>query len=55
MDMVLLGVESEKSDREIVQEANKWLAESGATVGAVLNKTRQYVPERLQQEFLGNK
>jgi uncharacterized protein involved in exopolysaccharide biosynthesis/Mrp family chromosome partitioning ATPase len=55
MDMVLLVVESEKSDREIVQEAKTWLAESGATVGAVLNKTRQYVPERLQQEFLGNK
>jgi uncharacterized protein involved in exopolysaccharide biosynthesis/Mrp family chromosome partitioning ATPase len=55
MDMVLLVVESEKSDREVVQQANIWLAESGATVGAVLNKTRQYIPARLHQEFLGNK
>jgi len=55
MDMVLLVVESEKTDREVVQQANIWLAESGATVGAVLNKTRQYVPERLHQEFLSDR
>jgi Mrp family chromosome partitioning ATPase len=55
MDMTLLVVESEKTGREVVQQANTWLAESGATVGAVLNKTRQYVPERLHQEFLGDK
>ena len=55
MDMVLLVVESEKNDREVVQQANTWLAESGATVGAVLNKTRQYVPKRLHQEFLHDK
>jgi uncharacterized protein involved in exopolysaccharide biosynthesis/Mrp family chromosome partitioning ATPase len=55
MDMVLLVVESEKTGREVVQQANTWLAESGATVGAVLNKTRQYVPERLHQEFLSDK
>ena len=55
MDMVLLVVESEKSNREVVQQANTWLTESGATVGAVLNKTRQYVPQRLHQEFLSDK
>ena len=55
MDMVLLVVESEKSDREVVQQANTWLAESGATVGAVLNKTRRYVPARLHKEFLNDK
>ncbi|HEX7617923.1 MAG TPA: CpsD/CapB family tyrosine-protein kinase, partial [Verrucomicrobiae bacterium] len=55
MDMVLLVVESEKTGIELVQQANTWLAESGATVGAVLNKTRQYVPERLHQEFLSDK
>jgi uncharacterized protein involved in exopolysaccharide biosynthesis/Mrp family chromosome partitioning ATPase len=54
MDMVLLVVESEKTDRELVLQANTWLAESGATVGAVLNKTYKYVPERLHQEFLGD-
>jgi hypothetical protein len=55
MDMTLLVVESEKTGIEVVQKANTWLAESGATVGAVLNKTRQYVPERLHQEFLSDK
>jgi uncharacterized protein involved in exopolysaccharide biosynthesis/Mrp family chromosome partitioning ATPase len=55
MDMVLLVVESEKTNREVVQQASTWLTESGATVGAVLNKTRQYVPERLHQEFLSDK
>ena len=55
MDMVLLVVESEKSDREVVAQANHWLAESGATVGAVLNKTRRHVPARLHQEFLSEK
>ena len=55
MDMTLLVVESEKTDREVVQQANTWLAESGATVGAVLNKTRRYIPKRLQQEFLSDK
>lgn len=55
MDMVLLVVESEKTGLEVVQQANTWLAESGATVGAVLNKTRQYVPKRLHQEFLSDK
>jgi Mrp family chromosome partitioning ATPase len=54
MDMVFLVVESEKTGREVAQQANTWLAESGATVGAVLNKTRQYVPERLHQEFLSD-
>ena len=33
MDMTLLVVESEKSDREVVQQAKTWLAESGATSG----------------------
>ena len=55
MDMVLLVVEAEKSDSEVVKQANTWLAESGATVGAVLNKTRQYVPKQLHQEFLNDK
>ena len=52
MDMVLLVVESEKSDREMVQQAKTWLNESGATVGAVLNKTRRYIPARLHQSFM---
>ena len=54
MDMVLLVVESEKTDGEAVQHAKDRLVESGATVGAVLNKTRQYIPKRLHQEFPGD-
>lgn len=53
MDMVLLVVESEKNDRDMVQRATSLLGESGAHVGVVLNKTRNYVPARLHQEFLG--
>jgi polysaccharide biosynthesis transport protein len=52
MDMVLLVVESEKNDREVVQGACALLAESKAHVGVVLNKTRTYVPARLQQELM---
>jgi succinoglycan biosynthesis transport protein ExoP len=51
MDMIMLVVESEKTDREIVQQVNTWLGESGANIGAVLNKTRKYVPEKLHQDF----
>jgi uncharacterized protein involved in exopolysaccharide biosynthesis/Mrp family chromosome partitioning ATPase len=55
MDMTLLVVESEKTSREAVEQANAWLKEVGATVGVVLNKTRQYVPKRLHQEFVNGK
>lgn len=52
MDMVLMVVESEKTDRDLVQRASSLLAESGTHVGVVLNKTRRYVPQRLQQDAL---
>jgi len=51
MDMVLLVVESEKTSREVVKRASHLLAESKANVSVVLNKTRNYVPRRLQQEI----
>ena len=54
MDMVLMVVESEKNDREIVQGACNLLADSKAHVGVVLNKTRTYVPSRLQQELMSS-
>jgi uncharacterized protein involved in exopolysaccharide biosynthesis/Mrp family chromosome partitioning ATPase len=54
MDMVLLVVESEKTDRDLVQRATNLLAQSNAHVGAVLNKTKNYVPSALHQEYLGN-
>ncbi|MGH7995357.1 MAG: hypothetical protein ACREFX_03295, partial [Opitutaceae bacterium] len=53
MDMVLLVVESEKTDRDIAKQAAALLAESRAPVGAILNKNREYGPSRAHQEFLG--
>lgn len=50
MDMVLLVLESEKTDRDAVKRAAALLSESKAKVGTILNKTQRYVPERLQQE-----
>ena len=55
MDMTLLVVESEKTNRDILSHANTWLVEAGATVGVVLNKTRRYIPGRLHQELPGDK
>lgn len=54
MDMVLLVIESEKTNRDLVQRATALLAESKAHVGAVLNKTQTYVPSQLHQDNLGN-
>ena len=53
MDMVLLVVESEKDDRDIVRQAVGLLSASTAHVGAVLNKTRNYLPSKRHHEFLG--
>ncbi len=51
MDMVLLVVESEKDQREAIRRATVLLTESNATVSAVLNKNRSYVPAWLHQEM----
>jgi uncharacterized protein involved in exopolysaccharide biosynthesis len=54
MDMVLLVIEAEKTNQDVVKRVNQLLAESKATVGTVLNKTRNYVPPRLHLEFWDN-
>jgi len=54
MDMVLLVIESEKTDRDLVQRATSLLAGSKAHVGAVLNRLHTYVPLQLHQEYLNN-
>jgi succinoglycan biosynthesis transport protein ExoP len=51
MDMVLLVVESEKSDREVVKRATTLLSEAKINLAIVLNKRRSYVPRLLQQEL----
>jgi Mrp family chromosome partitioning ATPase len=53
MDMVLLVVESEKTDREVAQQAAALLSESRTNLAVVMNKSRSYVPRRLLQEFGG--
>jgi Mrp family chromosome partitioning ATPase len=50
MDMVLLILESEKTKQRTAQRANELLHESRANVATVLNKCRNYVPERLSHE-----
>jgi Mrp family chromosome partitioning ATPase/uncharacterized protein involved in exopolysaccharide biosynthesis len=52
MDMVLLVIESGKSEREAVKRASSLLAESKANVAAVLNKNRTYVPRWLHRDAL---
>jgi succinoglycan biosynthesis transport protein ExoP len=51
MDMMLLVIESEKTDREVVKAAAILLSESKANIGVILNKSRTYVPRRLHQEL----
>ena len=51
MDLVLLVVEAQKTDRDAVKRAAALLGETGANVNVVLNKTRTYVPAWLHQEL----
>jgi uncharacterized protein involved in exopolysaccharide biosynthesis/Mrp family chromosome partitioning ATPase len=51
MDMVLMVIESEKTNRDVLEQANSLLAESNVSVKAVLNKYRPYAPRWLHQEL----
>jgi uncharacterized protein involved in exopolysaccharide biosynthesis/Mrp family chromosome partitioning ATPase len=51
MDMVLMVVEAERTGQDLARRAHTLLQESKANVTAVLNKKRDYVPERLRQEL----
>jgi len=51
MDMVFMVVESEKTDRDVVKRATAMLTETKANVGIILNKGRNYVPRRLEQQL----
>jgi len=51
MDINLVVAEAEETGRERVKRASAYLAQSGASVGVVLNKTRAYGPKSLQQEL----
>ena len=54
MDMVLLVIESEKTNQEVAKKVISLLGESKANVTTVLNKTRSYVPAKLHQDFLND-
>lgn len=54
MDMVLLIIESERTDRDIALQASTLLANSRTNVGVILNKNRSYLPSRAHHEFLGS-
>ena len=51
MDMVLMVVESGKTDRDVVKRATTLLTENKANVSVILNKARTYIPKRLLQEL----
>jgi Mrp family chromosome partitioning ATPase len=51
MDVVLMVIESEKTDKEVLKRGITLLHESQRNIGTVLNKRRSYVPKWLQQEF----
>ena len=50
MDLTLLVVESEKTDRELAAHASALLAKNNTRVGVVMNKSKSYIPSRLQHE-----
>ena len=50
MDMVLLVVESEKTDRDAAKRALSLIADPKPNLGVVLNKSRVYLPKRLRQD-----
>jgi len=54
MDMVLLVIESEKTNQDVVKRVNRLLLESNGKVSTVLNKTKVYTPAWLHQEFLND-
>jgi len=51
MDMVLVVAESERTNAALLRQSAQILSDTGTHVGAVLNRTRQYVPESLRQEL----
>ena len=51
MDLVLMVVESEKTNRDVLEQANSLLVESNVSAKVVLNKYRTYVPHWLHQEL----
>jgi hypothetical protein len=51
MDIMLMVVESERTDRDVLKGALTLLSEPRPYLGAVLNKQRAYVPKALQPDL----
>lgn len=52
MDMMLIVAEAEKTHVELIRQSARLLSESGANVGAVLNRTQNHVPQRFNHELM---
>jgi polysaccharide biosynthesis transport protein len=52
MDLVLLVVESEKTNQDVARKVISLLGGPKANITTVLNKTHSYIPRKLYQEFL---
>ncbi len=52
MDIVLMVMESEKTNRDVANQALELLGDSKTHLGAILNKTKAHVPKRLEQDLL---
>jgi uncharacterized protein involved in exopolysaccharide biosynthesis/Mrp family chromosome partitioning ATPase len=53
MDMALVVVEAERTDREGARRVTDLLTKAGAQVGVILNKTREYLPSWVRRDSLG--
>ncbi len=52
MDVVLMVMDSEKTNRDVANQALELLADSKAHLGGILNKTKSHVPKKLEQDLL---
>ncbi|MDQ8201107.1 hypothetical protein QEH56_23275 [Pelagicoccus enzymogenes] len=52
MDVVLMVMESEETNRDVANQALELLADSKAHLGGILNKTKSHVPRKLEQDLL---
>ncbi|MDQ8204982.1 hypothetical protein [Pelagicoccus sp. SDUM812003] len=52
MDVVLMVMESEETNRDVANQALELLSDSKAHLGGILNKTKSHVPRKLEQDLL---
>ena len=52
MDVVLMVMESEETNRDTALQALELLSDSKAHLGGILNKTKSHVPKKLEQDLL---